>query len=127
MTDNCFNTNNTTAEGLHLAQQLYGGPWDIGEISGVFLPHDVAATLLEARGWRHGDGPHRPGPWISPTGYREWETDMALRLAPAAEALAAVLEIDRDDEQVLRSIVGAGIEADPTPIRTSTSGSPSAS
>jgi hypothetical protein len=113
MTDSTNTTNNTTVEGLRRAQDTYHGPWDTGPITTAHLPTDVAHALLQARGWRHGDGLRNRGPWISPTGHREWDTDLALKLALTAEVLDPHEDGDDSDEHVLRAIAGAVVEHDP--------------
>lgn len=114
MTNHSFNPNNTSAEALQRARAVLTGDWDTKPITTVFLPTDAAVRLLDARGW-HGDGQRPRGPWTSPSGHREWDTDQALALALTAEALPPTPFDNVEDEHALRAITGAVVVCDPNP------------
>lgn len=87
-----IDTNNipeTTAEGLTRAREIFRGDWDEHGTTAVYLPTPVAEKALADRGWRRGTHRRGPGPWISPTGHQEWDTDLALRMAITAETQTA--------------------------------------
>lgn len=83
------NARNTTAEGLRRAREIFRGDWDDNGTTAVYLPRAVAEKALADRGWRRGTHRRGPGPWISPSGYREWDTNEALRMAITAETQTA--------------------------------------
>lgn len=114
MTDNTTN-NHTTADDLARAHAAFHGNWDNAGVTMVYLPRAIAEKVLADHGWRRDRWRGGPGPWLSPTGERIWDTDEAVALAITAEALAdrPAPETPSSDEQRLRDVVTAVLQRDP--------------
>jgi hypothetical protein len=114
MTDKTTN-NHTTADDLARAHAAFHGNWDNAGVTMVYLPRAIAEKVLADHGWRRDRWRGGPGPWLSPTGDRIWDTDEAVALTIAAQALTETqVKEQPTEERRLRDLVTAVLQRDPS-------------